>query len=144
MTPAQQRRLRRQALTREKRAERLEASARRYLREANQHRRAAGKLRQKANGQLPLPLTAAETTPDRAPPSRSPGVYRLRTERIRQLLAENHLSHAAVATQLGIAKSTWSQAFNRHRKLSAGMRALIREHPVLGAQPEAELWDVEA
>ena len=45
MTPAQQRRLRRQALIREKRAERLEASARRYLRDASLHRRAAKRLR---------------------------------------------------------------------------------------------------
>lgn len=68
--------------------------------------------------------------------------YLLNTPRIHEIVDAKHLTHFAVAAELGVSRWHWSQLVNRRRPASAGVRRRMLRSEVFADITEAELWTV--
>ena len=68
-------------------------------------------------------------------------LYFLRTDRVRELADERHLTQSQVALRLGVSRAHWSQLLNGHRALTATARRLILDSAIFAGIPESELWE---
>lgn len=67
--------------------------------------------------------------------------YFLRSDRIRELADERHLTHSGVALRLGVSRAHWSQLLNGRRALTPTARRLILDSGIFAGVPESELWE---
>ncbi len=67
--------------------------------------------------------------------------YFLRTDRVRELADERHLTQTEVALRLGVSRAHWSQLLNGHRALTPAARRLILDSAIFVDVPESELWE---
>lgn len=67
--------------------------------------------------------------------------YFLRSDRVRELADERHLTHSEVALRLGVSRAHWSQLLNGHRALTPTARRLILDSAIFAGVPEGELWE---
>jgi hypothetical protein len=68
--------------------------------------------------------------------------YRLQTKIIEEILDQNDMSHASIATELGISKSHWSHLYRGQRPLTPRVRKSIRKHILLKTCSVDELWKI--
>lgn len=67
--------------------------------------------------------------------------YFLRSDRVRELADERHLTLSEVAVRLGVSRAHWSQLLNGHRPLTPTTRRLILDSALFAGVPESELWE---
>ena len=70
-----------------------------------------------------------------------PRRFLLLADRVRDHVDGRHLTHAAVAERVGVARSYWWQLLNRKRALSPSIRRRLLACDLFAGVPENELWE---
>lgn len=72
---------------------------------------------------------------------RSPAIYLLRAERVRDFIDGLHQTQGWAARHLGLSRSYWSQLMNGRRSLSPSVRRLLLSSPHFSRLGEDALWE---
>ena len=75
--------------------------------------------------------------------SHAPRRYLLRGDFVAERLEAAHVFHHAVAEEIGLSRSYFSQVLNGHRHLNPRVRRALLDHPLLVGVPEAKLWTID-
>ena len=68
-------------------------------------------------------------------------MYYLRSDNVRRILDQRHLTHQQFARQLGISSGYWSRLLQRRRHLTVPMRQRLLRCESLAGVSETELWE---
>jgi transcriptional regulator with XRE-family HTH domain len=75
---------------------------------------------------------------------RSPAIYLLRADHVRDFIDGLHQTQSWAARHLGLSRSYWSQLMNGRRPLSPSVRRLLLSSPHFGKLGEDALWERRA